>query len=110
MSDKSPAAQGRGPEPASLEPSQPQLLSGRSGVAVSSGPHRESPAHGYPVAGPPELQPPSVKKAALQRISCSGCGRSFLTEEGAAMLSNIAGGCLSCGGSFGLHNTSALDQ
>jgi hypothetical protein len=35
-------------------------------------------------------------------IACDCCGRSFLTEDAAAMLAAIKGPCPTCGGSFRL--------
>jgi rRNA maturation endonuclease Nob1 len=35
-------------------------------------------------------------------IACDGCGRSFKTDDGVAMLAAIKGPCPSCGSTFQL--------
>jgi hypothetical protein len=36
----------------------------------------------------------------MDRISCEGCDRSFLTIDGPGMIASIKGPCPSCGGRF----------
>ena len=51
-----------------------------------------------------EREPESVSAGPgdLDRIACDGCGRWFMTVDGAALLACIRGRCPDCGGSFGL--------
>lgn len=36
----------------------------------------------------------------LEVIACGGCGRSFATDDGPAMIAAIKGPCPDCGGRF----------
>ena len=45
---------------------------------------------------------PIPKSGRLDLIACDGCGRSFATADGPAMLGAIKGPCPTCGGEFRL--------
>lgn len=46
---------------------------------------------------------------AMDRIACSGCGRSFMTFDGKDMLAAIRGPCPDCGGTFALDDGAPQD-
>jgi rRNA maturation endonuclease Nob1 len=48
--------------------------------------------------------------AGLDVVVCDGCGRSFTTSDGAAMLAAIKGACPDCGGRFVLKRDPHTDE
>lgn len=55
-----------------------------------------------PTTAPDRANPGPSEAEHLDLIACDGCGRSFVTADGPAMMAVIKGPCPTCGGRFQL--------